>query len=57
MGSSESKAAESKANRIARWRSTGIVALREAKLKASKPFLFIYEFLFLLFSFIYNLSI
>ncbi|MBA0689336.1 hypothetical protein Goari_007068 [Gossypium aridum] len=33
MGSSESKAADSKANRIARWRSTGIVALREAKLK------------------------
>ncbi|KAG8475794.1 hypothetical protein CXB51_032579 [Gossypium anomalum] len=34
MGSSESKAADSKANRIARWRSTGIVALREAKLKS-----------------------
>ncbi|TYG90754.1 hypothetical protein ES288_A12G207800v1 [Gossypium darwinii] len=33
MGSSESKAADSKANRIARWRSTGIVSLREAKLK------------------------
>ncbi|KAK6250034.1 hypothetical protein SCA6_004039 [Theobroma cacao] len=33
MGCCESKGADSKANRIARWRSTGIVALRDAKLK------------------------
>ncbi|PPD70153.1 hypothetical protein GOBAR_DD32968 [Gossypium barbadense] len=35
MGCCQSKGADSKANRIARWRSTGIVALRDAKLKAS----------------------
>ncbi|KAK8604113.1 hypothetical protein V6N13_096575 [Hibiscus sabdariffa] len=34
MGYAESKLADSKA----RWRSTGIVALRDAKLKASNPF-------------------
>ncbi|KAK8555770.1 hypothetical protein V6N13_069851 [Hibiscus sabdariffa] len=33
MGSFQSRGADSKANRIARWRSTGIVALRDAKLK------------------------
>ncbi|TYI12497.1 hypothetical protein ES332_A09G281700v1 [Gossypium tomentosum] len=33
MGCCQSKGADSKANRIARWRSTGIVALRDAKLK------------------------
>ncbi|XP_039050493.1 plant intracellular Ras-group-related LRR protein 7-like isoform X4 [Hibiscus syriacus] len=33
MGCFQSRGADSKANRIARWRSTGIVALRDAKLK------------------------
>ncbi|XP_062170762.1 plant intracellular Ras-group-related LRR protein 7 [Alnus glutinosa] len=34
MGCCASKNADSKASRIARWRSTGIVALRDSKLKA-----------------------
>ncbi|XP_021733942.1 plant intracellular Ras-group-related LRR protein 7-like [Chenopodium quinoa] len=34
MGCVSSKTADSKANRVARWRSTGIVALRDSKLKA-----------------------
>ncbi|XP_072980775.1 plant intracellular Ras-group-related LRR protein 7 isoform X1 [Typha angustifolia] len=34
MGCYTSKSADSSANRIGRWRSTGIVALRDAKLKA-----------------------
>ncbi|KMT10726.1 hypothetical protein BVRB_5g113840 [Beta vulgaris subsp. vulgaris] len=33
MGCVSSKTADSKANRIARWRSTGIVAMRDSKLK------------------------
>ncbi|KNA25469.1 hypothetical protein SOVF_006510 [Spinacia oleracea] len=33
MGCASSKKADSKANRVARWRSTGIVALRDSKLK------------------------
>ncbi|KAK9203782.1 hypothetical protein WN943_014038 [Citrus x changshan-huyou] len=35
MGCCASKSAELKANQMSRWRSTGIVALRDAKLKAS----------------------
>ncbi|OWM90387.1 hypothetical protein CDL15_Pgr014689 [Punica granatum] len=35
MGCCVSKSADSKASRIARWRSTGIVALRDSKLKAN----------------------
>lgn len=34
MGCCSSKAADTKATRMARWRSTGIVALRDSKLKA-----------------------
>jgi Leucine-rich repeat (LRR) protein len=34
MGCCVSKSADSKASRITRWRSTGIVALRDSKLKA-----------------------
>lgn len=33
MGSGQSKSGDSKANRLARWRSTGVVALRDSKLK------------------------
>ncbi|KAJ4841432.1 Plant intracellular Ras-group- LRR protein 7 [Turnera subulata] len=36
MGCCASQNADSKAARLARWRSTGIVALRDSKLKASK---------------------
>lgn len=34
MGCNSSKSVDSKANRAARWRSTGIVGLRDSKLKA-----------------------
>ncbi|GKV35549.1 hypothetical protein SLEP1_g43802 [Rubroshorea leprosula] len=33
MGCCQSKGADVRVNRVARWRSTGIVALRDAKLK------------------------
>lgn len=38
MGCCVSKKAKLKANQVSRWRSTGIVALRDAKLKASNHF-------------------
>ena len=34
MGCNSSKSVDSKANRAARWRSTGIVGLRDSKLKS-----------------------
>ncbi|KAL2935470.1 Plant intracellular Ras-group-related LRR protein 7 [Bienertia sinuspersici] len=37
MGCVSSKPADSKANRVSRWRSTGIVALRDSKLKQTFP--------------------
>ena len=44
MGCCASQNADSKASRISRWRSTGIVALRDAKLKACSMLLFFFFF-------------
>jgi len=47
MGCIASKNAETKATRISRWRSTGIVALRDSKLKVSAYSSFSFHFYFL----------
>ncbi|KAE8658303.1 Plant intracellular Ras-group-related LRR protein 7 [Hibiscus syriacus] len=56
MGCFQSRGADSKANRIARWRSTGIVALRDAKLKA-RQFSFLGSSFFLFVYIIHNSSV
>lgn len=43
MGCYASKNADSKASRVARWRATGIVALRDSKLKVIFIIIFLHE--------------